>query len=102
MRSRGFCIALLVFQAVWLNAIVPGHTRGVVTLPGMSCDAGPTVAAGARCCPAKGSSKAPAAPADRSAHCAVCYFAARITPPPVIDLTPPPLARTEIRVEVLP
>jgi hypothetical protein len=101
MRSRAFRMALLVFQAIWLNAIVPGHTRGVVTLTG-SEQRGTTMAAGAHCCPAKGSSKNPAAPAKGSGNCAVCYFAARITPPPVIDLTLPPLMRTEVRVEVLP
>jgi hypothetical protein len=100
MRSRAFRIALLAFQAIWLNAIVPGHTRGVVTLGGATCHTSTVAQHG--CCPSKASSKQPAVPTKPSAQCAVCHFAARITPPPVIDLRPPPLALTSQRVEIIP
>lgn len=80
-------ISLLVFQVVWLNAVLPGHTRGVIALGGaQSCHE----AKATRCCPGK-KEKAPAPKPEKSAKCAVCVHAARMTPPPVIDLTPPPL-----------
>lgn len=90
MRYRPGHLALLIFQAVWLNLILPGHTRGVVSLPG--CASGASVKQGesAGCCtgPARhGPSDAPPKPTDSAARCAVCAFAARLTLPPVIDLT---------------
>jgi hypothetical protein len=100
MRSRAFRVAMIVFQAVWLNAILPGHTRGVVTLPGGrdDCAACATVVSTAtdRCCltgnrhdrPTHG--KAPISP-GRAGRCAICHFAARLTVPPTIDLRPPAL-----------
>jgi len=83
MLARPGRIALLAYQALWLCVIVPGHTRGIVVLPGSSDGS---------CCQTPGKSK----PADsdapaRRANCAICSFAARITPAIPIDLTPPPL-----------
>jgi hypothetical protein len=108
---RAFTFALLAFQAIWLNAVVPGHTRGVVTLCGAGgASPAPAVAASGpkhtACCPTKKpatDAASDSAPADQKAdHCAVCHFAARVTPPPVFDFTLPALARTSIRVEVVP
>jgi hypothetical protein len=99
VRRRLDIFALLVFQAIWLNVIVPGHTRGVVTLAGTSpavesCHA----VAKTKCCPSKGTSddeksdsESPVDEGERKANCAVCYFAARIAPPPAVDLLPSPL-----------
>jgi len=86
MLVRPGRLALLVFQAIWLVIILPAHTRGTVTVPG-SDNARPS------CCQpstrnGKSSGKAPAD--DRAARCAICFFAARIAPPAVIDLSPPP------------
>src|SRR4051794_9360289 len=107
MRSRAGRIAFLVFQAVWLNAILPGHTRGLITLPGSpvggsSCHESST-AMGGGCCPTGVPSSVPSDPADptdagkrppvdpgRLAHCALCHFAARLTVPPPVDLAPAP------------
>src|SRR5437868_11941263 len=82
MFARPGRIALLVYQALWLCVIVPGHTRGVVVLPGTTIS----------CCKSPEKSR----PADsnsptRQKNCAICNFAARITPAIPIDLTPPPL-----------
>ena len=95
MGSRGFRVALLVFEAVWLNAIVPGHRRGIVPLPGENCNLCQLQPAEAACClhhkrpnPAR---KEDQGKGDPAKHCAICYFAARLCTPPVIDLTPPPL-----------
>ena len=56
MFGRPFRILLLAFQAVWLGAIVPGHTRGVVTLPGSEpAGGGCCASADERSCHAGGS-----------------------------------------------
>jgi hypothetical protein len=96
MRGRAFRIALLLVQAVWLNVVVPGHRRGIIALPGEGCEACAVAAAPHPCCQSHGQSQQPAAPAkDPANHCLICYFAARLTPPPVVDLTPPPLRLAE-------
>ena len=94
MRRRAFCIALLIFQAIWLNVIVPGHTRGVVALPGCACESGcPPLA----CCGSNHPDSSHHAPVrDPASGCAICYFAARLTLPPVVDFTPPRLGLAEI------
>ena len=96
MLGRALRIALLVFEAVWLNAVVPGHTRGIVRLPGTDCQACESAAQHDGCCMDEQGGK-PAAPrhksGDPAAHCAICHFAARVTAPPFVDFTPPPMAR---------
>jgi len=96
MLRRAALVSLLVFQSLWLSVIVPGHTRGAVTLPGYKS---PTCEQDAGGCPCSTPKKDPAAPADpaRAAHCAVCFFAARLTVPVAIDLTPQPLEPAFIR-----
>jgi hypothetical protein len=88
MHGRIGRIALVLFQALWLNVILPGHTRGIITLPGTACADGPS-----SCCLRKAHVKShlPAKPAPRPGSCAVCFFAARLSTPDFIDLTPPPL-----------
>ena len=89
MRLRRLLLALLLgYQAFFLNVVLPGHTRGAVTLDGRHT--------GASCCcddaAAKPKSGAPSGPSERDRNaCAVCSFAARLTPPPVVDLVPPSL-----------
>jgi hypothetical protein len=88
---------LTVFNIVWLCAVVPGHTRGIVKLPGVASNtpvvgttAGstaschPSVTAG-HCHPKRPDGK----PKNDSAHCAVCHLAARLANPPAL---PPPIA----------
>jgi hypothetical protein len=92
LRSRALRLAVLLFQAAWLNAIVPGHRRGAVALPGEAC-AACQVAHGNDCCPGM-PDDAPARPAipvskDPAAHCAICYFAAMLSTPPAVDPSPP-------------
>ena len=99
MIRRPGILALLVFQALWLNVIVPGHTRGVVTLPGYEPASCHTNAPGG-CCPGRAetqSSDDPTPGDGRAANCAVCFYAVRLTIPPAIDLTPAPLELLEIR-----
>jgi hypothetical protein len=94
MRRRGLSIALLVFEALWLNVIVPGHTRGIVPLPGSAC---PRCQAKLALAGHDGLGTSRQHPDDQkpcgdpAGNCAICHFAVRLTLPPVIDLTPPRL-----------
>lgn len=100
LRWRPGILALILFQALWLNVIVPGHTRGIVTLPGFepaSCEAEPS---SHDCCAGSRRSEPSDDPQPgdgRAANCAICFFAARLTLPTTIDLTPAPLELLEIR-----
>jgi hypothetical protein len=99
MLRRAALISLLVFQALWLNVILPGHTRGAVTLAGFEEQSSCHETRGGGCCSHSGGSPQNFPPDDdqnsnngnRAAHCAICFFAARLTVPVTIDLTPAPL-----------
>jgi hypothetical protein len=83
--NKSVAIFLLVFQSVFLNIIVPGHTRGVITLSG-KVTVGSIADLGCPFCPQpirKDPKKAPTSQ-DR-AQCAICQLAIRITHAPVID-----------------
>jgi hypothetical protein len=97
MRLRAARVLLLAFEIVWLNVIVPGHHRGVVSLPGEACPNCTALAdSPLRCATCAKPHRDDSHPArDAAAHCAVCHFAARVTLPPVIDLTPPKLELLE-------
>ncbi|HWE01650.1 MAG TPA: hypothetical protein VG326_04510 [Tepidisphaeraceae bacterium] len=90
-RSRHFRLAMLAFQFLWLNVIVPGHRRGIVALPGDHCRACEQWAvASTKSCPAD--SKSPQRDSkDPAGHCAICFFAARVSPAVTYDFTHPPL-----------
>ncbi len=101
MRSRALRIAILLFQAMWLNVIVPGHTRGVVALPGEQCSNCQSALALIRapfCCAARQGvgretpHRSVPPSRDPAQHCAICHFAARLSLPIAVDLTLPPLA----------
>ena len=90
MLRRAAILALVIFEALWLNVIIPGHRRGCVTMPCCSC----SEASGAPACPlcaaaGKGSKHSPT-PADRQ-NCALCFFAAHLSIPPTLDLSAPKL-----------
>ena len=100
MLRRVAILALLVFQSLWLNIVLPGHTRGVVTLGARSAE--PSAHA---CCGVAATDRAAdgARPdgspcggdddnGNRARHCAVCSFAAKLSLPVTIDLTPAPLS----------
>jgi hypothetical protein len=86
MRGRPLRISLLFVQVVWLNAVLPGHTRGQIVMPGGEAAAVRTCHRTDRPC----SSKDPATP-ERKARCAVCFFAIRMVSVPVIVLQAPEL-----------
>jgi len=98
MRATWLRILILLFEALWLNVIVPGHRRGMVPLPGESCEAmGMAGASSARaCCEHRSNGQStPTHQGDPAQHCAICYFAARLTVPPPIDFAPRPTALAE-------
>jgi hypothetical protein len=94
MFRRASVLALVIFELVWLNVIIPGHTRGCVTMP-CGCREESSAPAAAQACPLcaaaaeKGSHHSPT-PSDRE-HCALCFFAAHLSIPPVLDLSAPRL-----------
>jgi hypothetical protein len=84
MHSRAFRILLLAIVAVWYGAVLPGHQRGIVQLPGASTDA---------CCQGNHSDHPgdPAeAPAGSPRTCAVCFYMGALlqAAPPVLDIAP--------------
>jgi hypothetical protein len=91
MRRRWLSVALAIFEAFWLNVVVPGHKRGIVQMPGA-----PGGAVCACCCDQTGNSEqAGGSKKDSSqgsaATCAICNFAAHLSVPPIVDFTPPKL-----------
>lgn len=92
MRKRLALICLLVYQAIFLNIVLPGHTRGAVTMDGKggACKA---------CCASHHATENPASknPTEKEkSNCAICHLAARIVAPPSIDLTLPKLGFVEL------
>lgn len=90
MLRRAGIFLLVAFQFLWLNIVIPGHTRGMIVMAGVQSSS-----EAHSCCdmddmPAP-SGKQPATPSkDRAANCAICAFAAHLSVPPVIDLAPRP------------
>jgi hypothetical protein len=101
MSSRALRIAILLFEAVWLNIIVPGHTRGIVAFRSGTDDCPICPACATRstcpCCAGKvpaGSPRNPT-PVDRS-NCAICQFMASLSLPPVYDYRPAAMQPLEL------
>lgn len=102
MRSRGLktpasfarrtgTVLLLLYQAFFLNVVVPGHTRGAITLTGRT-GTGRLEDFGCGCCCASNPSRSTQSPASKQyptpkdrENCAICNLAAHYTPPPVFD-----------------
>jgi hypothetical protein len=78
-----------LYVVAWFNVVVPGHTRGLLTMPGGSDRAqtsGKSCCAG---CPTDSNQPQKPTP-DQKRRCAVCYVAANYTVPVVyfLDLNP--------------
>lgn len=86
LGRRPFVAALLLYQALFLNVLVPGHTRGQITTSSdSSCSS---------CCASEtsDSKRNDGKPTERDKiNCAVCYFVARMTPVAFVSLTLPEL-----------
>jgi hypothetical protein len=82
-------LAVLLYEALFLNVLVPIHTRGAITLSGRE---------GASCCAShetQKSSKRTPTDKDRQ-NCAVCNFAARMSTPPVVSCVMPELGLVQL------
>ena len=78
-------LAVVVYQALFLNVLLPGHTRGAITLDGRHTPACCSPACYAPAVSSRGdvppSGKGPAVPSPRDRdNCAVCHFAVGLTP----------------------
>ncbi len=97
MRRKAIAILLLLFQALFLNVVVPGHTRGMITMEGKKTVRGLADLDGGMmhsCCAVKSGRGDQPTSQDR-ADCAICNLAVRLTTPPPIDLHLQPLALLE-------
>lgn len=102
IRSNLLRVVVLVWFAGWLLMVMPGHKRGIVTLPGSEaaaqqascCEPTPDCcqptapAPDASCCTLDAGTD-PSRPIDPAKHCAICFLKAHLTdPPPVTFYTP--------------
>ena len=86
MRFARAILALYVL--VWFTVVVPGHTRGILTMPGE-----PQAQSGAAACCAStstDSNKNKKPTPDQQRRCAVCFVAANYTVPVVFTFDPEP------------
>jgi hypothetical protein len=76
---KGLRWSLILFQFFWLNIVLPGHTRGMITVPGTP----PAGSVSDDCCATHSDSKQPTP--DQQKHCAICNFAIGLFTPPVVN-----------------
>lgn len=84
--TRALRILFLALLGLWLNVLLPGHTRGQITLGDAACAKPAAEKAAASCCepkPAPGEKPTP----EQCGRCAVCYVAmtTELTPPFTFD-----------------
>lgn len=90
LRSNVLRLTVLVWFSGWLLLVMPGHTRGIVELPGSVSDQAdsccePTPS----CCDTATADCDPPKPTDPAKHCAICYLKSHLTdPPPLVLYTP--------------
>lgn len=97
-RSNLLRLTVLLWFAGWLLLVLPGHKRGIVTLPGAETE---QAVAGACCepvpsccdtaehdCPTPG-------PIDPAKHCAICFLKSHLTDPPALTLYTPYLGQLD-------
>ena len=94
---RCFAGALLLYQFFFFNILLPGHTRGAVTLDGKHH---PDVGACCCCCcgggdasplDAKAGGSKPAPSQKDRDYCAICNLAVRVMPTPLFTINLRPL-----------
>jgi len=71
LRWRPFHLALLIFEAILFNVVIPGHTRGIVQLPGSP----EAKACGCcACCGSRPASGKTGDPLRKANNCAICFL----------------------------
>lgn len=99
IRSNSLRLVVLAWFACWLLMVMPGHKRGIVTLPGSKASTHQAVDDCCKpkpsCCDTSGAGTdhcepdGPAPPSDPARHCAICFLKAQLTdPPPLVFYTP--------------
>lgn len=93
LRSNSLRLLVLLWFSGWLLLVMPGHKRGIVTLPGAETE---QVAAsrGASCCDIDAENDAPK-PIDPAKHCAICFLKSHLTDPPALTLYTPYLGELD-------
>ena len=94
IRSNSLRLIVLFWFAGWLLLVMPGHKRGIVTLPGGEVE---VVAAnrGASCCEVASDNDQTPAPIDPAKHCAICFLKSHLTDPPAVTLYTPYLGELD-------
>lgn len=97
-RSNSLRLAILLWFVGWLVVFMPGHTRGIVKLPGTDAAVASSCCEPKPCCEVTTSGccdlgtsdeNAPPQPTDPAQHCAICFLKAHLTDPPPITLYTP-------------
>ena len=91
IRSNLLRVAVLIWFSGWLLLLMPGHKRGIVTLPGAETVEISDVASsgGDSCCDTDADDVDPPKPIDPAKHCAICFLKSHLTdPPPLVLYTP--------------
>ena len=99
-RSNLLRFAVLIWFSGWLLLVMPGHTRGIVALPGAElaqaqsedqscCEPKPS------CCDLDADDCEPPKPTDPAKHCAICYLKSHLTDAPPLSLYTPYLGELD-------
>lgn len=91
-RSNSLRLIVLIWFSGWLLLVMPGHKRGIVTLPGAEVDQVADVSCcepKPSCCDAQADDCETPKPIDPAKHCAICFLKSHLTdPPPLVLYTP--------------
>jgi hypothetical protein len=92
-RAHPAISALIVYQFIFFNIVLPLHTRGMITVDGKH-----TANAVCCCCCGGRTRQAPnSEPSQRDRqNCAICYFAAHVMPTPFPNLKLPEMGLLRI------
>ncbi len=86
MLGRSFRVFLLVFEALFLNVVIPGHTRGMITLSGKESVHGIADLGCPFCCDSGTRPRKDAPTRQDRQDCAICHLALCLTTVPPADL----------------
>ena len=98
-RSNTLRYAVLLWFAGWLLLVMPGHKRGIVTLPGAEIQQAATASSCCEpappCCQTGEDDCGQQGPIDPAKHCAICFLKSHLTDPPALVLYTPYLGQLD-------
>ncbi len=98
-RSIPLRIAILLWFSAWMIVVMPGHTRGIVQMPGsQTSDKSSCCQPKPSCCPTPNASceQSPGQrPTDPAKNCAICFLKVRLTDPPPLTIYTPYLGELD-------